>query len=159
MARENKMRPARQRESGALWAGPHRSKPADQRAAELLAHDLRVLREQSVLAAASQGTPPARRALNRIGRPVTELLPVPDSIRNYRQLAGHLRELISTGLLGAGDLLPSAAELARHLGLAKSTVHRAITALGQDGCIERVGNRWSVSRSVESEPDVMVGKA
>jgi DNA-binding GntR family transcriptional regulator len=111
------------------------------------------------LAAASQGTPPARRALNRIGRPVTELLPVPDSIRNYRQLAGHLRELISTGLLGAGALLPSAAELARHLGLAKSTVHRAITALGQDGCIERVGNRWSVSRSVESEPDVMVGKA
>jgi integrase len=135
------------------------TKPADQRAAELLAHDLGVLREQSALAAANQQTPPARRALARIGRSLTELLPEPDAIRNYRQLADHLRGLISTGLLGPGDPLPSAVDLARHLGLAKSTVHRAITALGQDGRIERVGNRWSVARPADPEPDVIAAEA
>lgn len=120
----------------------------------MLARDLGVLREQSALAAVNHQTPPTRRALNRIGQSVTELLPEPDSIRNYRQLADQLLGLISTGLLGPSDLLPSAVDLARHLGLAKSTVHRAITALGQDGCIQRVGNRWSVTRPVEPEPGV-----
>lgn len=135
------------------------TKPADQRAAELLAHDLGVLREQSALAAVNQQPPPARRALNRIGQPVTELLPEPDSIGNYRQLADHLRRLITSGLLRPGDLLPSAVDLASHLGLAKSTVHRAITALGHEGRIERMGNRWAVVRPVDPEPGVMAVEA
>jgi DNA-binding transcriptional ArsR family regulator len=125
----------------------------------MLAHDLGVLREKSALEAISHDPPPVRRALTRIGRPLVDLIPEPQAVRNYRQLADHLRGLIGTGVLGPGDLLPTAVDLARHLGLAKSTVHRAITALGQDGAISRTGHRWSVAPSAPREPEALAAEA
>jgi DNA-binding GntR family transcriptional regulator len=98
------------------------------------------------------------RPLTRVGRPVAELFPAADEIYNYRQLAQHMQGAIRSGLLGVGDLVPSAVEVASFSGLAKSTVHRAIAALAEDGWITRVGKRWSVAPLASAAPDAVAAE-
>lgn len=49
----------------------------------------------------------------------------------YRQLAGHLRALVESGRLRAGEKLPATRELAEALGLSRNTVNLAYEALAQ----------------------------
>ncbi|CAM3214375.1 GntR family transcriptional regulator [Mycobacterium intermedium] len=53
----------------------------------------------------------------------------------YRQIAGMLREAISSGQLDAGDRLPSEAELIKHFGVARMTVRQAMQVLGSEGLV------------------------
>src|SRR3954451_14907438 len=53
----------------------------------------------------------------------------------YRQIAGHLREAIRRGELGAGDKLPSETELIEHYHVARMTVRQAIAELRGEGLV------------------------
>lgn len=53
----------------------------------------------------------------------------------YRQIAGMLREAISSGQLDAGERLPSEAELIKHFGVARMTVRQAMQVLGSEGLV------------------------
>ncbi len=119
------------------------TRPADQRAAELLAGDLAALRARSA-ATSPQPTLPGRRRTARVRPELDDVLPLAEELRDYRQLAAALRDAIRLDKLRPGDPCPSAAALAAHAGLARSTAHRAITALGDEGAIVRVRGRWEV---------------
>ncbi len=119
------------------------SQPADQRAAELLAGDLAALRKQAATDTAIIASD--RRRLARMRPDLNAVLPADTSVRDYRELGDALRESIRSGRLSAGDRCPSAAALAAHTGLARSTAQRAITLLGQDGAIVRVRGRWEIA--------------
>ena len=66
--------------------------------------------------------------------------------RAYEQLAGTLRERISTGALRAGDRLPSETRLAEQSGVSRSTVREALRTLQEAGLIERASPRVMVVR-------------
>ncbi len=123
------------------------SQPADQRAAELLADDLAALRKQ---AAASTVTS-VRRRLARMRPDLDAVLPAGTSVRDYRELADALREAVRDNRLRPGDPFPSAASLAAHSGVARSTAQRTISLLGQEGLIDRVGGRWEVASGARAE--------
>lgn len=53
----------------------------------------------------------------------------------YRQIAGLLREAISTGTLPAGARLPSEAALIDHFGVARMTVRQAVQQLRSEGLV------------------------
>src|SRR3954447_23303175 len=53
----------------------------------------------------------------------------------HRQLAARLRERIEAGEWGAGDRMPSFAELAQAYGVAKQTIQRTIDQLRVDGVL------------------------
>jgi len=55
----------------------------------------------------------------------------------YAQAIEALYELVEDGLYRPGDLLPSEAELARQLGVSRSTVREAIGHLVRDGLVAR----------------------
>lgn len=120
------------------------TRPADQRAAELLANDLTALRQQAAAAAPDEGTRPPR-GIAKTRRPAAEVLADADRARSYVELAGRLRTAIEAGRLGPGELLPSVPDLAGHCELARSTVSRALGRLADDGVIVRTGTRWTTA--------------
>lgn len=55
----------------------------------------------------------------------------------YQQLASYFTNLISTGYLKVGDLLPTEIAICEHLGISRVTVRQAFATLEQDGKIIR----------------------
>ena len=55
----------------------------------------------------------------------------------YQALADDWRQQIQTGVLRAGDRLPTFAELHRRYGVARGTVDKAHSLLDAEGLIER----------------------
>ena len=53
----------------------------------------------------------------------------------YRQIAAMLRQAIETGAVGAGEKLPSEAELIDHFGVARMTARQAIQELRGEGLV------------------------
>ena len=64
--------------------------------------------------------------------------------RAYEQLAGLLRERITSGDLREGDRLPSETALAKQAGVSRSTVREALRILEQGGLVERASPRIMV---------------
>jgi DNA-binding FadR family transcriptional regulator len=64
--------------------------------------------------------------------------------RAYEQLAGLLRERITSGDLRVGDRLPSETALAKQAGVSRSTVREALRILEQGGLVERASPRIMV---------------
>ena len=64
--------------------------------------------------------------------------------RAYDQLAGLLRERITSGDLREGDRLPSETALAKQAGVSRSTVREALRILEQGGLVERASPRIMV---------------
>jgi len=127
------------------------TRPADQRAADLLADDLAALRARSAATPLSHSAVPPRRTAR--ARPeLDDVLPLSGELRDYRQLAAALRDAIRLNKLRPGDLCPSAVALATHVGLARSTAHRAISTLGAEGAIVRVRGRWEVASTPLPRP-------
>ena len=90
------------------------TRPADQRAVELLAGDLTELRAQSAAAPAAPKVPAQRRGLARARLVLADVLPMSLPLRDYRQLAEALRDAIRTETTRPGRPFPSAAALAAH---------------------------------------------
>jgi integrase len=123
------------------------TRPADQRAAELLATDLTVLRQR----AAATGPGDAGRVprgVARTRRAASDVLLEPGPIRTYIELAEQLRVTIEVGRLAPGDLLPTVPDIAGHCGLARSTVSRALGLLAEEAVIARTGTRWATAPAV-----------
>ena len=120
------------------------TRPADQRAAELLATDLTALRRRAA-AAAPAAAVRVPRGVARTRRPASEVLLEPGPIRTYVELAEQLRVAIGSGRLAPGDLLPTVPDLAGHCGLARSTVSRALGLLAEEAVIARTGTRWATA--------------
>ena len=55
----------------------------------------------------------------------------------YSQLVGIIKQNISSGKLGVGDLLPSESELCRAMGISRNTVRQAIGELEEEGLVVR----------------------
>ena len=119
------------------------TRPADQRAAELVAGGLDALRRS---AAVDAGADRAHRAMARTSWPVADVLPavLPGTVGSYLDVAAGLRSAIASGRLGVGDTVPTVTELAAHYGVARSTAQRAVSLVGQKGRIVRAGHRWVV---------------
>jgi DNA-binding FadR family transcriptional regulator len=64
--------------------------------------------------------------------------------RAYDQLAGLLRERITSGDLRVGDRLPSESALAEQAGVSRSTVRESLRILEQGGLVERSSPRIMV---------------
>jgi integrase len=120
------------------------TRPADQRAAELLATDLTALRQQAATATPA-GAARRPRGVARARRPASEVLAECDPVRTYLELGGPLRTIISVGRLAPGELLPAVPDIAVQCGLARSTVSRALGLLAGEGVIVRAGTRWAVA--------------
>ena len=60
---------------------------------------------------------------------------------SYLQLAGQLREMITTGEIGPDEALPSLKRMIQETGLAQSTVQRAVKVLAEEGLVVRVPGR------------------
>ena len=75
--------------------------------------------------------------------------PAPENSALYRELAMRLRRAISDGTYPPGSRLPSEHELAQSFGMARSTVRRALTILGEDGLI---ASHQGARRTVLAEP-------
>ena len=54
----------------------------------------------------------------------------------YAQLVGIIKQNISSGKLGVGDLLPSEAELCRAMDISRNTVRQAIGELEEEGLVQ-----------------------
>lgn len=119
------------------------TKPADQRAAELLAGDLLSLREKTAAANGGASAPP--RGLARLARPVHQVLPAPAAASNYQDVATAIRQAIRDGQLERGDPVPKLAELAAHFAIARSTAQRAIALLAAEGVVGRNGRGFLVT--------------
>jgi DNA-binding GntR family transcriptional regulator len=55
-----------------------------------------------------------------------------------RQVANHVRGLVTSGELRAGDVLPGTEALAREYGVHKDTIHAAMRQLAQEGLVVRI---------------------
>lgn len=60
---------------------------------------------------------------------------------SYRQLAGQLRERITSGQIPPRGPLPSITELAEETGLARGTVRKALSVLADEGLIYAIPGR------------------
>lgn len=60
---------------------------------------------------------------------------------SYRQLAGQLRERITSGQIPPREPLPSITELAEETGLARGTVRKALGVLADEGLVYSVPGR------------------
>lgn len=58
------------------------------------------------------------------------------SLPPYMQVAAHLRAQITSGELGAGDLLPSDRVLAQEWGISRATAQKVVTILKAEGLVE-----------------------
>src|SRR6201996_6885845 len=72
--------------------------------------------------------------------------------RAYEQLAGLLRERITSGDLRVGDRLPSETALAEQAGVSRSTVREALRILEQGGLVERASPRIMVVADRSEDP-------
>lgn len=72
--------------------------------------------------------------------------------RAYEQLAGLLRERITSGDLREGDRLPSETALAKQAGVSRSTVREALRILEQGGLVERASPRIMVVADRSDNP-------
>jgi len=72
--------------------------------------------------------------------------------RAYEQLAGLLRERITSGDLRVGDRLPSESALAEQAGVSRSTVREALRILEQGGLVERASPRIMVVADRSGDP-------
>ena len=72
--------------------------------------------------------------------------------RAYEQLAGLLRERITSGDLREGDRLPSETALAKQAGVSRSTVREALRILEQGGLVERASPRIMVVSDRSDDP-------
>jgi len=70
----------------------------------------------------------------------------------YEQLREQIAGLIATGLLPAGQRLPSVRQVGADLGLAVGTVARAYRELAQAGLVEGGGRHGTVVRSGARTP-------
>jgi GntR family transcriptional regulator len=68
------------------------------------------------------------------------------SVPLYEQVAGQVRRQIADGLLGPGQRLPAAAELAAAVGINLHTVLRGYAQLRDEGLIELRPRRGAVVR-------------
>ena len=68
---------------------------------------------------------------------LTSRLSMDSDIPLYTQLVGIIKQNISSGELGVGDLLPSEAELCRAMGISRNTVRQAIGELEEEGLVVR----------------------
>jgi GntR family transcriptional regulator, transcriptional repressor for pyruvate dehydrogenase complex len=73
--------------------------------------------------------------------------------RAYEQLAGLLRERITSGDLRVGDRLPSESALAEQAGVSRSTVREALRILEQGGLVERASPRIMVVSERKEDPE------
>lgn len=77
------------------------------------------------------------------------------SLPLYRQIRDQIRQLITSGTLARGDRLPPSRELARRLGVHRTTVANAYAELTADGWISgHVGRGTFVSKGVEAAAPV-----
>jgi GntR family transcriptional regulator, transcriptional repressor for pyruvate dehydrogenase complex len=72
--------------------------------------------------------------------------------RAYEQLAGLLRERITSGDLREGERLPSEVSLAEQAGVSRSTVREALRTLQEAGLIERASPRVMVVARHAEDP-------
>ncbi len=63
----------------------------------------------------------------------------------YRQVAESVGQLISSGKLRPGELLPTEMELALHLGVNRSTLREGLRAVEHEGLVRRDGKRLRVA--------------
>ena len=76
------------------------------------------------------------------------------TIPPYDQLRRQLTFQIRSGLLAAGDRLPTVRQLARDLGISKNTVVRAYSELEQHGLVVGAGrNGTIVTERIDSADD------
>jgi GntR family transcriptional regulator len=68
----------------------------------------------------------------------------------YRQVIDQIRFHVSTGLLSAGDELPSTRALSTTLGINPMTISKAYSFLERDGVVERRPGRPLVVKAVEN---------
>ncbi len=120
------------------------TRPADQRAAELLATDLTALRRRAAAAG-----PARRRPRSPRSRP-DAAAGVGGAARaradTYLRRAGRAAPSGDrAGRLAPGDLLPTVPDIAGHCGLARSTVSRALGLLAEEAVIVRAGTRWTTA--------------
>ena len=125
----------------------HWVRPADRRAAELLAQELHQLREDAALGTAErQVYSPAQPAAPAFApRPTAKSIESILARRDggwlvgarslYREIADDIRASLDAGILGPGDLLPTTRELATWYGVSRGTAHRALTLLAVEGLL------------------------
>jgi DNA-binding GntR family transcriptional regulator len=73
------------------------------------------------------------------------------------QLAQHLREMIRSGRLAAGDRVPSEVELAREHDVSRDTAQRALAVLAEEGLIVRRRGVGSIVAVTEPVREVRAG--
>jgi DNA-binding GntR family transcriptional regulator len=73
------------------------------------------------------------------------------------QLAQHLRVMIRSGQLAAGDRVPSEVDLAREHDVSRDTAQRALTVLAEEGLIVRRRGVGSVVAPTEPVREVRAG--
>ena len=73
------------------------------------------------------------------------------------QLAQHLREMIRSGQLAAGDRVPSEVDLAREHDVSRDTAQRALTVLAEEGLIVRRRGVGSIVAVTEPIREVRAG--
>jgi GntR family transcriptional regulator len=70
----------------------------------------------------------------------------------YRQLIDQVRQMVSLGLLRAGDQLPSVREVMRQITINPNTVHRAYRDLEAEGLVEGRQGRGTFIVEVGTPP-------
>lgn len=89
-------------------------------------------------------------ASRRATRSAAPVEPLPDAldrpVRAYEQLAGTLRQRISSGALPEGEWLPSETALAQEAGVSRGTVREALRTLQEARLIERASPRVMIVR-------------
>lgn len=74
--------------------------------------------------------------IESLGHPgIGSFMPEPDYEPDYVRLANTIRTKIRTGVLSAGDKLPSKAELMTEYGVAAGTVDTAMVLLRSEGYV------------------------
>jgi integrase len=113
-------------------------RPADQRAAELVAQELHGLREA---ARSSAGVPATFRPPSR-ARPIEAVLDRPGLADDagaeaspYLRIAAAVRGAVAAGRLVPGDPVPSVAQLADWFSVSHGTAQRAVALLGVEGIL------------------------
>lgn len=70
----------------------------------------------------------------------TKIAPIPI----YRQVRNDIQEMIRTGLLRSGGLVPGERELAEKFGAARGTIRQAIDCLVREGTLIRLGRKGTI---------------
>ncbi len=141
----------------------HWVRPADRRAAELLAQELHQLRQVAGTAAGKWADETSAHGVETAfpsrpaARPIEALLPPKHdryeenaaTASPYQRIAADLRAAIDAGALAGGDLVPTVHELAGWYGVSQSTAQRTMTLLATEGrLVIRRGARTTVAPAV-----------